>query len=328
MDADPVDWLVQRGFLTEERARLLRGDLAEAPTRLREVPDEKPARIGRYAILREIGRGGMAIVYEGRDDVLDRPVAVKVPRRQLRSSEVSRLRKEARALGRLDHPRIVRVHDAGVDQGRPFLVLQYVAGKTFLERIPDLSCRRKLEVLQAAAEGVAHAHGCGVLHRDLKPSNVLMPDEGLPVVGDFGLATLLNPEPGWTSAGGVLGTPGYMSPEQVDPSRGRVSERTDVWGLGAMMYHALSGLPPFSGTTITELITHILLAPPVPLRLLDRTLDPDVEAVCSKALSKDPADRYASAREFADDLRRCLRGERAIARRRGFWSRLVGWIDR
>jgi tetratricopeptide (TPR) repeat protein/predicted Ser/Thr protein kinase len=272
--------------------------------------DPPPKRCGRYEILREIARGGMAVVYEARDPDLGRSVALKI----LKEGNLERLRREAQAAARLRHPNVVVLHEVGAD----YIAMDLLRGKTYAEAMGGMKTDEKLAVLETVARAVAHAHAQGVIHRDLKPQNVMIEPDGRVVLTDFGLARIDGGED-LTRTGAVFGTPHYMAPEQVQG--GASSPATDVWALGVLLHEAVRGARPFEGATSLALYDQIVRNDP-PL------LPGDLGAIASKALEKDPARRYPEAGAFADDLGRARRGEPVSAKAAGPFSRLARRIRR
>jgi len=248
-------------------------------------------RVGKYEILREIARGGMAVVYEALDPALGRKVALKV----LKEGNHERLRREAAAAAKLRHPNVVAVHDVGPD----FIAMDLIQGKTLAELAPGLTPERRLEVLETVARAVAHAHSQGVIHRDLKPQNIMIDADGRVVLTDFGLARIDGGED-LTRTGSVFGTPHYMAPEQVQGAAS--SPATDVWALGVLLHEAVRGERPFEGATSLALYDRIVREDP-PL------LPGDLGAIAAKALEKKPSDRYPDADAFAEDLAKARRGD-------------------
>lgn len=299
-----------------------------------EDADDGPApgfRIGRYEVLRELGRGGMAVVLAARDTQLDRTVAIKMLHGVHDQQTLMLFRRETQATARLHHPCIVRLFDVGEEIGRPYCVMEWIDGPTLEQALAGRRVTRPqaIRAIQEAAEGVAHAHAHGVLHRDLKPRNILLTPDLHSVVIDFGLARFQGgPDPRTSIAGVMIGTPAYMSPEQALGEHRRIDERTDVWGLGATLYEVVTGQPPFGGGTFEQVFTRITREDPMPPRLLDSSVDPDLEAICMKALEKNPDLRYGSARDFADDLARFLDGRPVRARRHGWILRLFNELKR
>jgi hypothetical protein len=280
--------------------------------------------------------GGMGVVHKARQVGLNRVVAVKMIRAESPTGEgLARFRTEAEAVAKLRHPGIVQVHQSGEHNGRPFLVLEFVEGGSLAGRIARglPGPREAARWLEQLARAVAYAHEHGVLHRDLKPANVLLTPEGAPKVTDFGLARKLD-EPGRTVPGMLFGTPSYMAPEQAAGAVGEVTVRTDVYGLGAILYEALTGRPPFPLGEVEparrpeETLRQVRKAPPKPPREFRPRIPADLETVCLKCLAKDPDERYASAADLAEDLRRFLAGEPITARPVGPLRRVLKWARR
>jgi len=274
----------------------------------------------------------MGVVYRAHNPRLNRDVALKVLLAGEQASPAQRQRflLEAQAAARLRHPHIVPVHDVGEEGGRLFLAMEFVEGMSLADRLSQegpLEPREAARLLAPVARALHAAHEALVLHRDVKPSNVLIDVNGRPLLADFGLAKVMDDEArGPTRSGQVLGTPAYMAPEQAS---GRLVDwRTDVYGLGATLYEVLVGEPPFDGDTAIEVISRLVneeVARPTRWR---PGLDQDIETICLKCLEKDPAHRYPSAAELADDLERYLRGEPIEARRPGGGERLAKWVRR
>ncbi len=291
------------------------------------LTDETP-NLSRFEILERIGEGATAVVYRARDRQLQRTVAVKVLRERAGLNDVARerFRREAKAAAGLSHPNVVTVHDAGEEQGRPFLVMELVTGRPLDAVLKDPAVPRStlLPLLEKAARGLAAAHAKGVVHRDLKPANILVTAAGEPKVGDFGLAHVIETRTELTRTGTTLGTPLYMAPEQVEGRSDAISPRTDVYALGAILYEILSGHPPHVAETLADLYARIVRrdADPIPEAAAD------AQTIALKALEKEPERRYADAGEFADDLARHLKGEPILARPVGPAGRLLRRIRR
>jgi serine/threonine-protein kinase len=254
----------------------------------------------------------MGEVFRATQRGTDRVVAVKFLHAGLETEERQRLRfeREARALGRLEHPGIVKVFDVGEEGGRPYFSMEYVPGGTVAGRLkvgPRLDARAGAGLIAAVARAVDAAHKAGVLHRDLKPSNILLGPDGSPKVSDFGLALFLDNQSRQTNTGALIGTPAYMSPEQAVGLK-TLGPPADIYSLGATLYEILTGRPPYEGT-IQEIIRKVESDPVVPPRKLMPDLHPALEAVCLTCLEKNPRDRYSSAAALADDLERWGRGE-------------------
>jgi WD40 repeat protein/predicted Ser/Thr protein kinase len=277
-----------------------------------------PRSFGDYELLEEIGRGGMGVVYQARQVNLDRLVALKMllfgPLAQ--PEQVQRFRTEAAAAASLQHPNIVAIHEVGFREGQHFFAMDYVAGRSLTEIVRDgpLPARRAGGYVKTIAEAIQYAHERGILHRDLKPSNVLIDEHDQPKVMDFGLAKRLEKETELTLSGQVLGSPNYMPPEQAAAHRGRVGKRSDVYSLGAILYHLLTGRAPFVAPTVAETLQQVQQAEPVSPTVLNPHLPRDLKTICLKCLEKEPTRRYQTAQELADELGRWLRGEPILAR--------------
>jgi len=267
-----------------------------------------PETIGRYRVVRELGRGMMGVVYEAEDPLLGRRVALKTIHRALsddpKTGEVfeKRFFAEARAAAGLSHPGIVVVHDVGRDDaGRLFIALEHLAGRT-LDQV--LAGGRSLPFSEAAgvavglADALHHAHSRGIIHRDVKPGNVMLLESGEPKILDFGIARL--PASELTAGNAAFGSPSYMAPERID---GKTPDaRADVFSLGAVLYEMLTGRRCFGGKDLVTVVRKVYHEDPVPLSELQAGLPRDTDALVARALAKDPADRYPTARAFADDL--------------------------
>ncbi|MCS6977802.1 MAG: serine/threonine protein kinase [Gemmatales bacterium] len=298
-----------------------------------------PMRIGDYDLLEEVGRGGMAVVYEARHRSLGRIVALKMllDPQLVGEDDRRRFRSEAKAAARLDHPNIVPVYETGELDGRPYISMKFIEGPTLAQLAADvpLPVRQAARYILKVAEAVHHAHRHGILHRDLKPSNVLVDKDDQPHVTDFGLAKRVPPasaewasalsgnegqHSAWrsslTQAGSILGTPSYMPPEQATAGHGDLSPASDVYSLGAMLYYLLTSRPPFQASNPVDVLLQVLERDPLPPHLLNPNVDADLEAICLKALQKRPGLRYATAAELAADLRAYLDGHPVTARSR------------
>jgi WD40 repeat protein len=292
----------------------------------RGAPAEWPSLPG-LEIVRELGHGGMGVVYLARQLSLRRLVAVKVLKPGAGAEAAARFRTEAEAAARLRHPHIAQVHEVGEHAGRPYLVMEYVAGGSLARRLGGTPwpVREAAELVRLLAEAVEYAHSQGVLHRDLTPGNVLLDGEGHPKVCDFGLAKLVAAG-GPTHTEAILGTPSYMSPEQASGRSRGVGPPADVYGLGAVLYELLTTRPPFKGESSLDTLQQVLNDEPVPPRSLRPKLSRDLETICLKCLRKAPAERYARAADLADDLHRFLSGEPVKARPPSLARRAAGWV--
>jgi class 3 adenylate cyclase/predicted ATPase len=268
-----------------------------------------PAAFGRYQVRRTLGTGSFGAVYLGHDTQLDRPVAIKVLHGgpDLPAVEVERFLQEARRLARLRHPGIVTVHDVDVHQGQVYLVSDFLDGPSLAEWLKNNrpAWPEAARLAAAVADALAHAHERLVVHRDVKPANILLTAGRTPVLVDFGLA-LDEAQAGGREKGTISGTPWYMSPEQAAGTAHRIDGRTDVYSLGVVLYELLTGRVPFRATLPLELFRQVRDDEPQPPRQLVRDIPPELERACLKALAKRQQDRYTTAADFADDLRRVL----------------------
>ncbi len=291
-----------------------------------------PQLVGDYELLELIARGGMGIVYKAHQKSLDRIVALKMllfgP--QASPDFAKRFRAEAVLAASLQHPNIVAIHEVSVHEGQHYFVMDYVEGQSLAHLIgkQPIPARRAAGYLRTIAEAIQYAHDRGILHRDLKPSNVLIDAQDQPHVTDFGLAKRFEGDSEVTLTGQVLGSPNYIPPEQALGKRGKVSRQSDVYALGAMLYHALTGRPPFQGETLTETLQQVLNAEPPSPRLLNPILPRDLETICLKCLEKEPHRRYATAQALADDLGRFLNQEPVLARPVGVSGKTWRWCRR
>ncbi len=268
---------------------------------------EALTKAGRYQIVGELGRGSMGVVYQGFDPIIGRTVAIKTMLPEGLSAEEfqeykARFQREAMAAGILAHPNIITIYDFGEDNGLLYLAMEYLEGKT-LERIVQeqgvLTIETILPIYDQVCSALDHAHRNKIVHRDVKPANIMIVQNGLVKVTDFGIAKLM--AMGMTQVGQILGTPNYMSPEQV---KGRqIDGRSDIFSLGVILYELVTGEKPFGGQNITTVIYKIMNENPIPPRDLDASISAGLSYVISKALAKSVDERYQTCRELADDLK-------------------------
>lgn len=275
-------------------------------------------QIPNYQVQRIIGQGAMGIVLQGRDRRSGRVVAIKMPL-QGRPGSRKRLLRESHSAARLRHANICPILEVGEVGHRPFIVMEFIAGPSLRDwaRQERLGPRKAAALVVKLARALEYAHQNGVIHRDVKPTNVLVDSKsGEPMLTDFGLAKETNVEESHlTHTGQVLGTPAYMAPEQAAGRTDQFGPWSDIYGLGATLYELIAGTAPFDGS-LGEVLWKVQTQEPVSPRRLNRDVSVDLETICLKAMAKAPADRYPSAGEMADDLERCLTGQRIHARRR------------
>lgn len=326
-----------------------------------------PRCLGDYELLDEIARGGMGVVYRARQRSLDRIVAVKMILFGAVASpaHVQRFRREAATAGSLKHPGIVAVHEVGLIDGQPFLAMDYVAGPDFSQLVKGgpLPARRAASYLREIAEAVHHAHQCGVLHRDLKPSNILLGPDNRPLVTDFGLAKRVGADSIDSLSGQVVGSPNYMPPElcamelgddghdialgsELEPPGQTGEVRTiplasprhrrsppparsgDIYSLGAVLYHLLTGRPPFAAATLVGVLRQVQESEPARPSMLNPSIPRDLETICLKCLEKEPSRRYHTVEELGEELGRFLNDEPILARPVSHAERVWRWCRR
>jgi serine/threonine-protein kinase len=332
-EGDPVSFLIERGLLQPEEVEKLQKELAldglETISALIgnkpiSLPDstEQISVFGRYIQLQFLAQGGMARVFKAFDPSLSRSVALKVvkvddPRL------THQLLVEARAQARIEHEHICKIYEVGDVNGKPYIAMQYIAGKT-LKESQSLPLKQKVQLIRQVAEGVHAAHKTGLIHRDLKPSNILIEQrESGPVayVMDFGIANEIQAS-ALSMTGLVVGTPTYMSPEQAKGEKDKLDVRTDIYSIGATLYELVTERPPFVGASTTEILMKVIEQDPIPPRKINQTLPTDLQTIILKCLEKNPERRYNTARSLSDDLSRFLDGDPILAKRATWFYRI------
>ncbi|ATB36472.1 hypothetical protein CYFUS_001887 [Cystobacter fuscus] len=331
LERSPLALLRERGRLSEGTLLSMMAQVRGATPRVADARDEKAPETPafpvsgweRYQCMRFLGEGGMGRVFLAHDPRLNRNVALKFVRGD--DPELTRrFLSEAKAQARVNHERVCKVYEVGEVQGRVYIAMQFIEGRTLSALARELSVEQKALVLREAAEGVHEAHRVGLIHRDLKPSNIMVEraEDGTlrPYVMDFGLARDWND--GATVTGAVMGTPQYMSPEQARGEVSHLDRRSDVYSLGATLYSVLTGQPPIPGGNGLEVLNNIFKVEPRPPRAVDPNIPADLEAIALKCLEKERSARYDSARALAEELGHFLSGEPVRARSNGVWYRL------
>lgn len=292
---------------------------------------ELPYDLGQYMLQEEIGRGGMGIVYRALRKSDKRIVAIKMILAGNFASEAERQRfnAEAQAAAQLDHLNIVPIYEIGQHGGMPFYCMEYVEGQTLSQRLTSgpLPTRRASAMLQKVCDAIQYAHNQGVLHRDIKPSNILIDEDGEPFLVDFGLAKQTSNQDSLTKSGAVLGTPSYMSPEQAAGARTQVDASTDIYALGAVLYHMITGRPPFVGATPVDTLLMVIEQDPVNPRVLNPRIHRDLEGIVLSCLQKPKDLRYSTPKDLRDDLIAFQNGT-PVSAREGRFAQIVGHLLR
>lgn len=288
--------------------------------------------MGDYELQAEVARGGMGVIYRARQVSLNRIVAVKMilGGQFATDADVNRFRAEAEAAANLQHPNIVAIHETGEHEGRHYFSMDYVEGKNLAQELNGeaMDPVKAADLLKTIAEAMHYAHQRGTLHRDLKPSNILIDSCGQPRITDFGLAKQILRDSGLTQAGVVMGSPSYMPPEQAAGRQSDISVASDVYSLGAVFYHMLTGQPPFSGNTPLETMRQVVECEPQAPSKLNPAIPPDLETICMKCLEKRPERRFRSAQELDGELGRFLRQEPILGKPSSSWRRAWSWSHR
>jgi serine/threonine-protein kinase len=289
-------------------------------------------KVAGFEILGVLGRGGMGVVYKAQQPRLGRLVALKMVLAGAHAGPeaLMRFHLEAEALAGVQHPHIVQVYEVGEHERSPYLALEFIDGPALDKKIGDRpqAPRQAAQLIETLARAISCAHQRGVVHRDLKPANVLLTKDGVPKITDFGLAKRLGEHDSGTKTGAVMGTPSYMAPEQAAGKSREIGPATDIYGLGAILYHLLTGRPPFASATTMETIHDVQTKEPVAPRRVQSKIPADLETICLKCLAKEPLKRYGSALDLAEDLRRFLAGEPILARPTTLPERLWKWSRR
>jgi tRNA A-37 threonylcarbamoyl transferase component Bud32 len=263
-----------------------------------------------YEVIAPLGQGGMGVVYKARDVQLNRFVALKMIRHDrdlgLDSTRKEYFLAEARAVAQFQHPNLVQIYEIGELDGQPYFSLEFLDGGNLSQKLGGTPqpADEAAELVETLARAVDYAHQKGIIHRDLKPANILLTSDGTPKVADFGLAKQMDQQAGPDEEGGILGTPSYMAPEQARGDSSQVGPLSDIYSLGAILYEMLTGRPPFKAADKWRTIQQVRHQELVPPRLLVPQVPHDLQLICVRCLDKDPARRFATARDLADELRR------------------------
>jgi serine/threonine protein kinase len=327
--------LLLAGLTSSDDASSLQEDPTIVNPSGQPTPDTIGTKVryfGDYELVEEIARGGMGVVYKARQTNLNRTVALKMILAGQMASEqdVQRFYIEAEAAARLNHPNIVAIHEVGEHNGEHYFSMDYVEGQNLADVVGQrpLSAQKAAVYLKTIAEAIHYAHEQGTLHRDLKPSNILIDHTDQPRITDFGLAKRIESDSQLTATGSVLGTPSYMPPEQAAAKRGLIGPASDVYSLGAVLYHSLTGQPPFQAETALDTLLLVIDSDPVQPQSLNPKIPADLATICLKCLEKWPEHRYHTAQELADDLGRFLDYEPIEARPASSARRAWSWTKR
>lgn len=333
--ANDLDLLLQMGEIVQGLAGAGVSDSLETVDDETELPisqkEMEGFQLGDYSLLEVLGEGAMGIVYRAHQKAMKRDVAIKMIRsgQFAFDREITRFYTEAQAAGAADHPNVITVYELGAKDGHHFYAMQLIDGENLATfyRERELSAVRIAEILRDVSRGVHAAHQHDVLHRDLKPSNIIIREsDGVAIVMDFGLAKQMMNNSGATRTGDTVGTPSYMSPEQARADESAMGPATDVYSIGAILYELITGRPPFraqsSASTVVQLLHQDVVLP----SSLIKNVNPDLEAICCKCLEKNPARRYVSANDLADEFQRVVDQEPVLAQRPTRRKKVVRWL--
>ncbi|MBI4834052.1 MAG: protein kinase [Planctomycetes bacterium] len=290
-----------------------------------EIKQPSGKSFGKYIIEKKLGQGGMGAVYLAHDPALNRKVALKV---MLLKGELAteRFNREAKASAKLKHPNIISIYEVGAVGKYHYFTMEYIEGNSLDKLIADkkLTPKRTAEIIRDMANALHYAHSQDIIHRDIKPANILIDKQGKVYLTDFGLAKELSgTEHSLTMTGTIMGTADYMSPEQAQGDKNKIDARSDIFSLGATLYHALTGHTPFKGKELYQILESVVRKDPIPPSRYIKNLSKDIETICLKALEKEQKTRYLTAKELADDLIRYINGEAISARPIGFMGRIL-----
>lgn len=309
--------------------------LGAQPKKVMSLPEfdfARKRRFGSYEILGEISRGSFGVVYKARQAGLDRIVALKVLLDGVHASPeaIERFQREARSVARMKHKCIVPIYDIGTCDGHYYFAMEFIEGHPLSTHIlaRELTISHALAIAEDAADAMECAHRAGVIHRDIKPSNILIDNDGEPHITDFGLAKQVDLENKYTVSGTTLGTPAYMPPEQARGQLAKIDARSDVYALGTVLYEMLTGTTPFAGRSLLEVVVAVINEPVPPPRSINPKIHRDIQTIVMKCLEKDQGQRYATAAELRDDLRRFRSGEAILAKPAGVVSRALRYAKR
>lgn len=302
----------------------------DAGNGFRDLSPPAGGTFGKYRLKKELGSGGMGVIWEAEDTSLRRTVAIKMIRGFAFSSasERQRFQREATAVAQLDHPNIVPIYEVGEIEGQPYFAMKQLTGGTLSARLAEgaMDQRKAAMIMKKLAQAIAQAHERGILHRDLKPDNVLFDHAGKPHLSDFGLAKMLDEGDGLTLTTAHVGTPHYMSPEQARGRAKDITAASDVWGAGALLFHMLTGRTPFGGESSGEILHHVANDSPRPMDDAIPAIDKDLRTLCLRCLERDPEQRVPNADFLAKELSRWLKGQPIATKEAPLATKAWRWI--